>query len=173
MDHPAKQDQEAGAVANAAASKGYTVDVMRVMESLPHRYPFLMVDKLIDVVPGQSAVGIKNVTIGEGYFQGHFPHVPLVPGVLVIESMAQTSAVLVTETLGGPGAGPFGVFFMSIEDAKFRRPVGPGDQLHVHVQIARHRGSVWKFSGTVQVEGRVVAEATWTAMVTDRNKQKL
>ena len=174
MDRMEEPEDEADAVASGAgAPEGYVVDILRIMHSLPHRYPFLMIDRLIDVVHGVSAIGIKNVTIGEGYFQGHFPHLPMLPGVLVIESMAQTSAVLVTETLGGPATGPWGVFFMSIESAKFRRPVGPGDQLRVHVRIVRRRDLVWRFSGVARVDGRAVAEATWTAMVADRNKQKL
>jgi 3-hydroxyacyl-[acyl-carrier-protein] dehydratase len=168
-----KQTGETEQHADAVPSDGYSIDILRIMESLPHRYPFLMLDRMINVIHGQSAIGIKNVTIGEGYFQGHFPHLPLLPGVLVIEAMCQTSAVLVTETLGGPEAGPWGVFFMSIEGAKFRRPVGPGDQLRMHVQIQRHRLTVWRFSGIARVDDRPVAEATWTAMVTDRNKQTL
>jgi 3-hydroxyacyl-[acyl-carrier-protein] dehydratase len=174
MDRSETDEMGTQALAGAdAAASGYVIDIARIMESLPHRYPFLMLDRMIDVVLGKSAIGIKNVTIGEPYFQGHFPHVPMLPGVLVIETMAQTSGVLVTETLGGPEAGPFGVFFMSIEGAKFRRPVGPGDQLHLHVSINRHRGTVWRFDGVARVAGRVVAEATWTAMVTDRAKQTL
>jgi 3-hydroxyacyl-[acyl-carrier-protein] dehydratase len=174
MDRDETNDMELQVMSGEGdAARGSVVDIMRIMELLPHRYPFLMVDRMVDVVLGQSAIGIKNVTIGEGYFQGHFPHVPMLPGVLVIETMAQTSAVLVTETLGGPEAGPFGVFFMSIEGAKFRRPVGPGDQLRVHVKIDRHRGTVWRFTGVARVDDVAVAEATWTAMVTDRSKQKL
>jgi 3-hydroxyacyl-[acyl-carrier-protein] dehydratase len=173
MDESDNSSPVAPASDAAGEAKGYTVDILRIMASLPHRYPFLMLDRMIDVVHGKSAIGIKNVTANEPHFQGHFPHLPLLPGVLVIEAMCQTSGMLVTETLGGPEAGPFGVFFMSIEGAKFRRPVGPGDQLHLHVSINRHRGTVWRFDGVARVQGRVVAEATWTAMVTDRAKQTL
>jgi 3-hydroxyacyl-[acyl-carrier-protein] dehydratase len=173
MDGTANQDPDAAAAAlNDDAHKGYAVDTMGIMRSLPHRYPFLMIDRVEDVVRGRSAVGIKNVSINEYYFQGHFPHVPLMPGVLVIEAMAQTAAVLVLETIGGPETvGTKGVYFMSIEGAKFRRPVSPGDQLRIHVAVERNRGTVWKFTGVAKVEGQLVAEATYTAMVTDRTKQ--
>jgi 3-hydroxyacyl-[acyl-carrier-protein] dehydratase len=160
MDGTARQD------------KGYAVDTMGIMRALPHRYPFLMIDRVIDIIPGQSAVGIKNVSINEFYFQGHFPHVPLMPGVLVVEAMAQTAAMLVMETIGGAEiAGTKGVYFMAIEGAKFRRPVSPGDQLRIHVAVERHRGTVWKFTGVAKVDDAVVAEATYTAMVTDRSNQ--
>jgi 3-hydroxyacyl-[acyl-carrier-protein] dehydratase len=173
MDGTTNQDPDAAAAAlNDDAHKGYAVDTMGIMRSLPHRYPFLMIDRVEDVVRGRSAVGIKNVSINEYYFQGHFPHVPLMPGVLVIEAMAQTAAVLVLETIGGPATvGTKGVYFMSIEGAKFRRPVSPGDQLRIHVAVERNRGTVWKFTGVAKVEGQLVAEATYTAMVTDRTKQ--
>jgi 3-hydroxyacyl-[acyl-carrier-protein] dehydratase len=167
MDGTAKQDTAAD-----AAPQGYSVDTVGIMRKLPHRYPFLMIDRVVEIVRGRSAIGIKNVSINEFYFQGHFPHVPLMPGVLVIEAMAQTAAVLVLETIGGAEIdGAKGVYFMSIEGAKFRRPVGPGDQLRIHVEVERNRGTVWKFTGVARVEGTVVAEATYTAMVTDRAKQ--
>jgi 3-hydroxyacyl-[acyl-carrier-protein] dehydratase len=157
---------------DAPAPKGYAVDTMGIMRSLPHRFPFLMIDRVEDVVKGQSAVGIKNVSINEYYFQGHFPHVPLMPAVLVVEAMAQAAAVLVMETIGGPeSVGTKGVYFMSVEGAKFRRPVSPGDQLRIYVTVLRNRGMVWKFSGIAKVDGVMVAEATYTAMVTDRDKQ--
>jgi 3-hydroxyacyl-[acyl-carrier-protein] dehydratase len=170
MDGTAKQHDAAGSDMNEAA--GYAMDTMAIMRALPHRYPFLMIDRVIEIVRGRSAVGIKNVSINEFYFQGHFPHVPLMPGVLVVEAMAQTAAVLVMETIGGPEvAGTKGVYFMSVEGAKFRRPVSPGDQLRIHVAVERNRGTVWKFTGIAKVDGAVVAEATYTAMVTDRTKQ--
>lgn len=173
MDGTAKQDQDAaGAAPDDASRKGYAVDTAGIMRSLPHRYPFLMIDRVEDVVKGRSAVGIKNVSINEYYFQGHFPHVPLMPAVLVVEAMAQTAAVLVMETIGGPEiVGTKGVYFMSVEGAKFRRPVSPGDQLRIHVAVERNRGTVWKFTGIAKVEGVLVAEATYTAMVIDRSKQ--
>ena len=142
------------------------IDIEEVMRLLPHRYPFLMVDKVVDVVLGERARGVKNVSINEFYFQGHFPDHPVMPGVLIIEAMAQTAAVLVMRTLGQTAAGKI-VYFMSIDDARFRKPVVPGDQLHVDVVKQRHRGSVWRFSGEARVNGSLVAEATITAMIHD------
>ncbi len=141
-----------------------TIDVMRIMEMIPHRYPFLMIDRVVDLVPDRSATGIKNVSINENYFQGHFPRQPVMPGVLVIECMAQTAAVLVVETLEGAAAGKL-VYFMSIEDCRFRKPVVPGDRLHIHVTKTRRRGAVWKFSGEARVDGVLMAEARFTAMI--------
>jgi 3-hydroxyacyl-[acyl-carrier-protein] dehydratase len=143
------------------------VDVARIMHAIPHRYPFLMIDRVVDLVRDRSAIGIKNVSVNELYFQGHFPGHPVMPGVLIIESMAQTAAVLVVETLGPDAAGKV-VYFMSIEGAKFRRPVAPGDQLRIHVTKERHRGNVWKFAGVARVDGVSVAEATYAAMIMDR-----
>ena len=121
------------------------VDIARIMHAIPHRYPFLMIDRVVDVVRNHSAIGIKNVSVNESFFAGHFPDHPVMPGVLIIESMAQTAAVLVVETLGPEAAGKV-VYFMSIEGAKFRRPVVPGDQLRIHVTKERNRGNVWKFT---------------------------
>ena len=143
-----------------------TLDIARIMKMIPHRYPFLLVDRVIDVVPNQRAVGIKNVTIGDIWFQGHFPGKPVMPGVMIIESMAQTAAVLVVHTLGPDAEGKL-VYFMSIEGARFRKPVFPGDTLHVHVHKERSRGNVWKFSAQAKVNGLAVAEATFTAMILD------
>ncbi len=142
------------------------IDINRIMEMIPHRYPFLMVDKVIDVVPNESAVGVKNVTINEPFFPGHFPARPIMPGVLIIESMAQTSAVLVVETLGPDAEGKL-VYFMTVDSARFRKPVGPGDTLHIHVVKERSRGNVWKFRAEAKVDGTLVAEATYAAMIMD------
>lgn len=143
------------------------IDIAAVMEMIPHRYPFLMIDRVIDIVTGESAVGVKNVSVNEPHFQGHFPSAPVMPGVLIIEAMAQTSAVLVVRTLGGDASGKL-IYFMSIDSARFRKPVSPGDVLYLKVVKQRRRGPVWKFSGQAVVAGTVVAEATYTAMIMDR-----
>lgn len=140
------------------------IDTLRIMELIPHRPPFLMIDKLVDVVAGERAIGIKNVTINEGFFQGHFPARPVMPGVLIIEAMAQTAAVLVVHTLGQAAQGKL-VYFMSVDNARFRRPVVPGDTLKVHVASLRHRGNVWKFEAQAKVDGKLCAEATYAAMI--------
>jgi 3-hydroxyacyl-[acyl-carrier-protein] dehydratase len=150
-----------------AATAGAVVDIKGILGSIPHRYPFLLIDRIVDLVLDQSATGIKNVSVNEAFFAGHFPNHPVMPGVLIIESMAQTSAVLVVQTLGADAAGKV-VYFMSIDGAKFRRPVMPGDQLRVEVVKQRRRGPVWKFQGTARVDGQVVAEAVFSAMIMDR-----
>ena len=150
----------------AVRSEVKTVDIMRIMEMIPHRFPFLMIDRVINVIPDRSAIGIKNVSINEGFFQGHFPRQPVMPGVLIIEAMAQTAAVLVVETLEGAAAGKL-VYFMTVENGRFRRPVVPGDQLHVHVSKERHRGNVWKFKGEAKVDNALMAEARFSAMIMD------
>lgn len=151
---------------DAPAAGATTIEILRIMELLPHRYPFLLVDRMIDVVLGESATGIKNVTFNDNFFQGHFPAQPVMPGVLIIEAMAQTAGALVMETLELANTGKL-VFFMSVENARFRRPVGPGDQLCLHVVKVHRRGNVWKFKGNAEVEGQVVAEATYSAMIMD------
>ena len=144
-----------------------TLDIARILQAIPHRYPFLMIDRVVDLVTNQSAIGIKNVSVNESFFQGHFPNHPVMPGVLIIEAMAQTAAILVVETLGPDAAGRV-VYFMSVEGAKFRRPVIPGDQLRIHCTKQRNRGNVWKFSAVARVDGISVAEATYAAMIMDR-----
>ena len=151
----------------SVAGEGAVADIARILHALPHRYPFLMIDRVVDVVRDRSAVGIKNVSVNENFFAGHFPGHPVMPGVLIIESMAQTAAVLVVETLGPDAAGKV-VYFMTIEGAKFRRPVVPGDQLRIHVTKERKRGQVWKFRAVARVDGVSVAEATYSAMIMDR-----
>jgi len=142
------------------------IDILRIMQLIPHRYPFLMIDRVVDVAPGEAATGIKNVSINEFYFQGHFPQRPVMPGVLIIEAMAQTAAVLVVHTLGPDSEGKL-VYFMSVDSARFRRPVLPGDTLAVRVVRQRNRGNVWKFDGKALVDDKLVAEATFAAMIMD------
>ena len=147
-----------------ADGQAIQLDVQRIMEMIPHRPPFLMIDKIIDVVANERATGIKNVSISEPYFQGHFPARPVMPGVLIIEAMAQTAAVLVVHTLGRESEGKL-VYFMSVDNARFRRPVFPGDVLHVRVMKQRHRANVWKFEGRAEVRGQLMAEAVFAAMI--------
>jgi len=143
-----------------------SADVVRVMKLLPHRYPFLLIDRLQDMDGDESCVGIKNVTINEPFFQGHFPQFPVMPGVLIIEGLAQTAGALCVASLG-EDYNPQVVYFMGIDKAKFRRPVVPGDQLHYHVRKLRSRGRVWRFYGEARVNGQVVAEAEVSAMIAD------
>lgn len=141
-------------------------DVIGIQQLIPHRYPFLMIDKVVNIVEGQSIVGIKNVTINEPFFPGHFPSHPVMPGVLIVEAMAQTAAVLVMHTLGSTAHGKV-VYFMSVEGSKFRKPVVPGDTIHLHCEAQKSRGNVWRFSGIAKVDGVKVAEAVYTAMIVD------
>ena len=143
------------------------VDVERIKEMIPHRYPMLLIDRVKDISLDRSAVGLKNVSIEDPFFQGHFPGHPVMPGVLIVEAMAQTAAVLVVATLGADVEGKL-VYFMSIDGARFRRPVTPGDQLELHVEKEHSRGSAWKFRGVARVSGTVVAEATYMAMIVDK-----
>lgn len=152
------------AAEGSGTARGYTLDIERIQQVLPHRFPMLMVDRVVDLVRNHSAVGIKNVTMNEHYFQGHFPGHPVVPGVMIVESMAQTSALLVLETLGQECNGKV-VYFMFIDNAKFRRPVIPGDQMRIRVVKERQRGNVWKFNAVALVDGHVAAEATYAAMI--------
>ena len=140
------------------------VDILRIMEMIPHRYPMLMIDRVVDLISNASATGIKNVTINEPHFAGHFPGHPVMPGVMIVESMAQTAAILVVHTLGPRAEGKL-VYFMTIDNARFRRPVVPGDTMKVHVTRERQRGQVWKFHGEVKVDGVVAAEADFAAMI--------
>src|SRR5207244_13407394 len=140
------------------------VDVQRIIAMIPHRHPFLMIDEVVDVVANQRATGIKNLSQNDYYFQGHFPARPVMPGVLIIEAMAQTAAVLVVHTLGPESEGKL-VYFMSVDNARFRRPVFPGDCLHVRVTKQRNRGNVWQFEGRAEVGGQLMAEAVFAVRV--------
>ena len=144
-----------------------TKDIGQIMEMIPHRYPFLLIDKIREIVKAEYAIGVKNVSMNEWFFAGHFPGHPVMPGVLIIEAMAQTAAVMVVETLGPETAGKL-VYFMSIEEARFRKPVEPGDILELKVTRLRGRPTVWKCRGEATVDGTLVAEAQFTAMILDR-----
>ena len=143
-----------------------SIDVEGIQRLLPHRYPMLMIDRVIDMESGLRATGIKNVTINEPFFQGHFPGHPVMPGVLIIEAMAQTAAVVVVTALERERDGSV-VYFMSIDQARFRKPVLPGDTMYLHVEKQRSRGKVWKFTGLAKVNDVLVAEATYAAMIRD------
>ena len=155
-----------GDAAAMAPERVAEIDIETIQQKIPHRYPFLMIDRMIEIVPDMSAVGIKNVSINEPQFQGHFPRRAVMPGVLIIEAMAQAAAVLVVVTLGSDAEGKL-VYFMSIEDCRFRHPVVPGDTMRITVTKQRRRRNVWKFKGVATVEGIVVAEAAYTAMIMD------
>jgi 3-hydroxyacyl-[acyl-carrier-protein] dehydratase len=158
---------EANQAADAPAETVGPLDIVEIMKMLPHRYPMILVDRVVDVKPRESCTGIKNVTINEPYFQGHFPAAPVMPGVMVIEAMAQTAAILVVLALGDSARGKL-VYFMTIDNARFRRPVTPGDQLRIHVTRIHNRQNVWKFSGVAKVDGVTVADAVFAAMILDR-----
>ena len=138
--------------------------VEQIKQLIPHRYPMLMIERLTQIVPSESAVGIKNVSVNEPFFMGHFPERPVMPGVLIVEAMAQTAAALVIYSLGDTAQGKL-VYFMSIDSARFRKPVVPGDILQLQVNKIHQRANMWKFSGQAKVEGKIYAEATFTAMI--------
>ena len=152
-----------GATAETAA-KPREADIQLIQRIIPHRYPFLLVDKVKDIEPGQSAVGIKNVTFNEPQFQGHFPAVPVFPGVMIIDALAQTACVLVGVTMDLADRNML-VYFMSVDGAKFRRKVGPGDVMELHVTVKRGGGRVWKFTGEARVDGELAAECEFSAMM--------
>ncbi len=142
------------------------IDLETLKRLLPHRYPMLMVDRIVDVTPDAGAVGIKGVTINEPFFQGHFPEMAVMPGVLIIEAMAQTAAAYTAYADKIDTDGKI-VLFMGVDKAKFRRPVIPGDQLRIHVSVTQRRPPVWKYEGKAMVDGKVVAEAQFGAMLTE------
>ncbi|RLB04408.1 MAG: 3-hydroxyacyl-[acyl-carrier-protein] dehydratase FabZ [Deltaproteobacteria bacterium] len=143
------------------------IDVNEIMSFLPHRYPFLFVDRIIELQEGKRIVGIKNVTINEPFFQGHFPGEPVMPGVLIIEAMGQTAGVLAYKAMGKEAEGK-AVYLMSINRVKFRRPVVPGDQLRLELDVVRHKGFIWAFKGKAFVEDQVVAEAELMATIMEK-----
>ena len=152
----------------ASHSTPTTLDITGIMARIPHRYPMLLIDRVIDIVAGESCTGIKNVSANEPFFQGHFPGHPIMPGVLIIEAMAQTSATLVVASLEGVSCDTHIVYFMTIESARFRNPVIPGDTLQIKVQKERTRGNVWRFKGEAYVGDKLCAEAVYTAMLVPR-----
>ncbi len=154
---------------DAETTSGHEVDVSGIMERIPHRYPFLLIDKVVDIQPGERAIGIKNVTVNEPFFQGHFPGHPIMPGVLIVEAMAQTAAIVVIETLDSTASDKL-VYFMSIDNARFRKPVLPGHTLNLEVTKEHGRGKVWRFKGIAKSEGVVMAEAVFTAMIVDKTE---
>jgi 3-hydroxyacyl-[acyl-carrier-protein] dehydratase len=149
-----------------ASPEAISVDVKGIMRMIPHRPPFLMIERIEHMRTDIEATGVKMVSIGEPYFQGHFASDPVMPGVLIIEAMAQTAAVLVVHTLGAAFEGKL-VYFMSVDGCRFRKPVVPGDELRLHVTKDRSRGMIWKFNGVGLVGGQKVAEATFAAMIRD------
>ncbi len=144
-----------------------SIGLNEIKDMIPHRYPFLMIDKVVNLVEGVTATGIKNVTFNEPHFMGHFPENPVMPGVLIVEAMAQTAAVLVAKSLGLVDHN-FLVYFLSIERTKFRKPVVPGDVVELTVNVQRNRLKTWKFSGLAKVDQNLVAESDFTAMMVER-----
>jgi 3-hydroxyacyl-[acyl-carrier-protein] dehydratase len=142
------------------------LDVTRVMAAIPHRYPMLLVDRIESIDSGKSIVGIKAVSVNEDFFNGHFPGRPIMPGVLIVEALAQTAGVLAVQSLGLEGSGKL-VYFMAIEHAKFRAPVEPGCLLRLEVEVLQMRSKVCRFAGRALVEGKLAAEASFTAMIAD------
>ena len=148
-----------------------TADLERIKRMIPHRYPFLLIDRVDQIAVNESAVGIKNVTANEPHFQGHFPDKAVMPGVLIVEAMAQTAGVLVVETLDMIDQGLL-VYFMTLDKTRFRRIVAPGDQLELHVKILRGRGKIWKFWGEARVGDELAAEAEFSAMIITQDDEK-
>ncbi len=142
------------------------IEIGEILRRLPHRYPFLLIDRAIDYIPNKSIRGIKNVTINEPFFQGHFPGHPIMPGVLIVEAMAQVGGMLLMGTVEDPDSKV--VYFMSLDNVKFRKPVRPGDQLRFELEMTQVRGKICRMQGTAKVDGEVVCEAEMAAMVRDR-----
>lgn len=146
-----------------------TVEIMELLKLLPHRYPFLLVDRIVDIDGDSSATGIKNVTVNEPHFQGHFPEHPVMPGVLLVEAMAQTAGAICIKKLGS--SMPALVYFMTIDNAKFRKPVVPGDRVEISVKKVKQRGNIWRFACEAIVDGNKVAEAEIAAMMSFKSAE--
>ncbi len=151
------------------ATDAVDIDITEILSRIPHRYPFLLVDRCEEFKPSQSIVGIKCVTFNEPFFQGHFPGYPVMPGVLIVEAMAQTGAIMMSKSLNIDIAGKV-IYFMSIDGVRFRSPVRPGDVLRMHVEVTRARGDIFKFKGKAMVNGKVAAEAEFAAMSAEAGK---
>ena len=144
------------------------MDIHEVLQHLPHRYPFLLIDRVLEVVPNESIVALKNVTMNEPFFPGHYPHHPVMPGVLVIEAMAQAAAILSFKTMGTLPSDNSVYYFVGIEGARFKRPVGPGDQLILKASVGMNRRGMWKFNCKAEVEGQIAAEAELICTLRDK-----
>ena len=167
MIDPACNSASVGDAPQAPGSEpSVEIDIQRIMQMIPHRQPFLMIDRVINIVANAHATGIKNITINEPYFQGHFPARPVMPGVLIVEAMAQTAAVLVVHTLGSEAEGKL-VYFMTIDNARFRKPVVPGVLLRLEVEFVQKRSRVCKFAGRAMLDGEIATECEFTAMIAD------
>lgn len=151
-------------------SENTSINIEQIIQSMPHRYPLLLIDRVKSVEYGEEIIAIKNVTFNEPHFMGHFPDYPIMPGVLIVEAMAQAGTLMVTTA---PDFDPSAklVYFMSIDGAKFRKPVTPGDTLEIHVKKTQVRGAVWKLDGTAFVDGQKVSEAKMSAMIVDKDKK--
>ena len=143
------------------------INITEIMGMIPHRYPMLLVDRIVEYEEGKDITSIKNVTFNEPHFVGHFPEHPVMPGVLIVEAMAQASAVLVAKTIGAKNGEKL-VYFMGVENAKFRHPVVPGDTIYIHAKIEQQRGNAWKFSAEAKVDGKIVSSASFSAIVRDK-----
>ncbi len=144
---------------NAANGQGTSgMDIHRILEYLPHRYPILLVDRVLEVVPGERITALKNVSVNEPHFPGHYPHHPVMPGVLIIEAMAQTAAILAFKTMDGKPDDKSVYYFVGIDNARFKKPVGPGDQLVIEVRLVASKRGIWKFSAVARVDEQVAAE---------------
>jgi len=154
-----------------AAEVATTADLARIKRMIPHRYPFLLIDRVEQIRLNESAIGVKMVTNNEPFFPGHFPDKPIMPGVMIVEAMAQTAGVLVVETLGMIDQNLL-VYFMTLDKTRFRKLVEPGDVLELHVSIVRGRGKVWKFWGEARVRGETVAEAEYSAMIITQDDER-
>ena len=155
----------------ATETKTGVADLARIKRMIPHRYPFLLIDRVEQIRKNESSIGIKNVSANESYFQGHFPSEPVMPGVLIVEAMAQTAGVLVVETLEMIDQDLL-VYFMTVDNCRFRAKVVPGDLLELHVRVTRSRGMVFRFAGRAKVDGKLAAEAEFSAMIVDKDDKR-